>query len=474
MRLPASNPGISPARSTRGETQTTPTDSPLGRAFAGVFGLFLAVALLKWGNPVVLDHLVEWPGNVAEWRVFAWPMVLGWLGLALVVLLAGPLVRTGLRERGPWFLLAALVGWWLWQGLATGRSIDPQLSRRFWFHFTACIVCFALGHVALRRVEEPRTFWLCLGAGFLGVLGTAMHQHFGGLEETRRMILETTPAEALPPEYLARITGGRVFGTLVYPNALAGVILLLLPLLTVWVWDQVARRDRLWAFGVAVMIVLAGLAVLTWSGSKAGWLLALGMGAVACTGLPVSRRTKVAGALVLVVGGLAGFGVLYAERLSRGATSVTARFDYWQAAVAGAAERPVLGHGPGAFKRVYARLKRPESEMAQLAHNDYLQQATDSGLPGALAYVVGIWGILGRWWWQRRSSAPLLEKAVALGVAGWFAQGLVEFGLYIPASAWCAFALLGWLCHPASTVSRSGSARASSPAAIPAVPRIRS
>jgi hypothetical protein len=35
--------------------------------------------------------------------------------------------------------------------------------------------------------------------------------------------------------------------------------------------------------------------------------------------------------------------------------------------------------------------------------------------------------------------------SVWLGVLGWSLQGLLEFGLYIPALAWPAFALLGRL-----------------------------
>jgi hypothetical protein len=34
---------------------------------------------------------------------------------------------------------------------------------------------------------------------------------------------------------------------------------------------------------------------------------------------------------------------------------------------------------------------------------------------------------------------------VWLGLLGWFVQGLFEFGLYVPGSAWIAFALLGSL-----------------------------
>jgi len=35
--------------------------------------------------------------------------------------------------------------------------------------------------------------------------------------------------------------------------------------------------------------------------------------------------------------------------------------------------------------------------------------------------------------------------AIFAGLVGWFAQGLGEFSLYIPALAWTAFTLLGCL-----------------------------
>jgi hypothetical protein len=94
---------------------------------------------------------------------------------------------------------------------------------------------------------------------------------------------------------------------------------------------------------------------------------------------------------------------------------------------------------------MYQKLKRPESEMARLAHNDYLQQASDSGLISFLAYVL-LWGSsLGWSFFKAKSRANAIRWAVWLGLSGWSAQGLMEFGLYIPALAWTAFALGGWL-----------------------------
>ena len=126
-----------------------------------------------------------------------------------------------------------------------------------------------------------------------------------------------------------------------------------------------------------------------------------------------------------------------------GATSAGARFDYWRAAVQTTVEQPAFGTGPGTFQRPYARLKSPESEMARLAHNDYLEQFSDSGVPGGLAY--GAWVLLalvaaGKKIWRSRDA---MAFAIYLGLLGWFAQGLGEFGLFVPALGWTAFTLLG-------------------------------
>jgi hypothetical protein len=428
----------------------------LERAFAGIFGLFLALSLLKFGNPVILDHLIEVPRNWDEWRVFAWPVRFGWLGLAGVSILGASLiVRTGIHFQPKWIACFVIV-WIFWQFLAIFWSISPSLSRLVVFHFATCLVSFFLGWWVLGRVTETRVFWLCLILGFLGVLSVACDQRFGGLEATRKMILENPAGGAMSPDYLARIKSNRVFGTLVYPNALAGVILMLLPLSAYQVRQWAQRWGEKTGKVLSGVMVILGLAVLVWSGSKAGWLIAMAMALMTFFHWGLSLRLRVVLSVILLVGGSAAFGVLYAEKLRQGATSVAARSEYWKAAVQGAQKNPWLGLGPGGFKTHYAKVKPADAEMAQLAHNDYLQQATDSGIPGFLAYLAFILGSLG-WLYRQRGVADPFERWTWLGVAGWFSQGLVEFGLYIPAAAWCAFTLLGWLLaqRPSPIRSRS-------------------
>jgi O-antigen ligase len=154
------------------------------------------------------------------------------------------------------------------------------------------------------------------------------------------------------------------------------------------------------------------------------------------------KITMVAGVLIL---GLAGFAWKNSGYFKRGATSVVARFDYWQAAVQTCKEKPMFGSGPGTFGLAYEKIKKPESEMARMTHNDYLEQASDSGLIGFLSFTGFV--AAGLIFTYRKSGLKQngMKLAVWLGLLGWALQSLVEFGLYIPAMAWPAFCLLGWL-----------------------------
>jgi O-antigen ligase len=289
------------------------------------------------------------------------------------------------------------------------------------------------------------------------------------------LIIQTNGVDIANPAILDKMRRARVNGTMVYPNALAGLIVLLLPsslavLATVSATLKASvRRLVVGSFGVL------GFLALYWTGSKAGWLVAIGVGSVALLLRPGSVRHKAALVALLLAGGLGLFGLRFAGYFAKGATSAVARADYWKAAVQNTREHPLWGSGPGTFQRPYARLKAPESEMARLVHNDFLEQATDSGLPGFVLYTAWIGGLL--WTLGRRITAsqtlgsPLskespadslnsdasgwkswpeadrrrLEWAVFMGLLGWFTHGLAEFGLYIPASAWTAFTLAGAL-----------------------------
>jgi O-antigen ligase len=124
---------------------------------------------------------------------------------------------------------------------------------------------------------------------------------------------------------------------------------------------------------------------------------------------------------------------------------VGARFDYWQAAIQSTKAKPLFGSGPGTFLIAYQAVKKPESEMSRLTHNDYLQQASDSGIVGFASYLAFALSVLVGGYARPQDPEGILRFSVWLGFLGWALQGLMEFGLYIPAMAWTAFGLAGWL-----------------------------
>jgi O-antigen ligase len=349
--------------------------------------------------------------------------------------------------NAPRWLVALPLVWLAWQFVSATHTVNATLTRATLSHFVSCVACFYCGFFALGRRARMGVFFAGPMIGLVIVILAGIDQRFGGLEETRRYFFAYLYPQNphVPPEFLKKISSNRIFSTLFYPNALAGVLLLWLPATLAVIWNKATRLTP-GARGFLVVLVSAGgLACLYWSGSKGGWLLMLFLGLMALLQLPFASRWKLALVGLVLVCGLVGFGLKYAGFFRKGATSVSARFDYWRAAAQTAAANPVFGTGPGTFAIPYQQIKRPESEMAKLTHNDYLQQASDSGLIGFATYATFMaWGLIrSRPRFVRQNE--LVQFAVWLGLLGWALQGCLEFGLYIPALSWSGFAMMGWL-----------------------------
>ena len=439
--------------------------------YALVIGMFLGLAILKFGNPVILDQKITPPVSPAEFWTYAWPTHWGnWILLPLALAGAG-LVFTS-RPRWPgthWLWLLPLL-WFGWQFLSATHTVRADLTAATLCQFAGCLACYFIGAFVLGR--ERALQWLLIGmlATFALCLVRGINQRLFEFPQSRQMLLEgeSTGWTNVPPEMLvemkrdrvvittngvdvpnpailAKFAKGRVMGTLVYPNALAGMILLLLPVTLVLAFHSTKRlRPPLPAAVIALTIFLGGLAFF-WTGSKLGWLIAMAMGGACLFRLSWPARLKWAALTTVIVIGLGIFAVRFHDYFAAGATSIGARFDYWHAAVKITLGHPLLGTGPGTFQQPYGLLKPPEAEMARLVHNDYLEQFSDSGIVGGTLY--GAWIVLslvavGRRIWR---SADLVIFAIFLGVFAWFIQGFGEFSLYVPALAWTAFTLLGVL-----------------------------
>jgi O-antigen ligase len=414
-----------------------------------VAGLFFFIAVVKLGIPVVLDTEVlpptGWLDAIFGSSNYTWQVKWGYL-LMIPVFLTGlfairwrPFPRIKL-----WLLLLPLL-WLGWEFVSATATISPNLTKPVLAHFSACVAFFYLGLFALRGVRNPWPVWAGLALACCWTLHIAMEQHFGGLEATRKLFLEGKgPAQAIGR--MRDFT--RVFGSFMYPNALAAGLLLLLPVTLVFVWQLVPKVKA--AIRVLFVVILGGcgLGCLYWSGSKAAWLFMVILGILALGHSPLRmgwKRVLIYGLLGL---GLAGFTIKYVDSAARGKRSMEARLVYWQAAWRIACEHPVLGTGPGTFGASYRKILPPNAEWAMLTHNDYLEQASDSGIIGFLTFTSLIAGSIGYLYRYRlRNEGPfyMTRFAVWLGLLGLSLHSGMEFNLYYPALAWPSFFLFGWL-----------------------------
>jgi hypothetical protein len=104
----------------------------------------------------------------------------------------------------------------------------------------------------------------------------------------------------------------------------------------------------------------------------------------------------------------------------------SARYDVWTAAVDAFKAHPVDGVGPGAFEFYWSR--HGKGAFVRDAHTLYLEQAAELGLPGLLALLVALGGLLAaaiqaRMRWRRRreiavGSALIASFVVFLAYAG--------------------------------------------------------
>jgi len=451
--------------------------------YALAFGLFLGLAILKFGNPVILDNKIAPPDSFSEaWTDF-WPT--HWANWILLPLgLFGAAIAFSKKLPWPttkWLWLLPLL-WLGWQLFSARQTVDANLSATTLWQFFGCVACYFLGAFLFGGGRSLNFLLIGILAAFTFCLVRAIDQRIFEFPQSYQLlgegervnwtnvppemlvqmkqdgsVITTNGADMVNPAILKKFAEGRVNGTLVYPNALAGAILLLLPVSLVLAFSSTRKLRPPIRVAVIALAIFLGGAGFFWTGSKLAWLIAIAIGCLYLFRLKWPVRLKLTLLAAIIVIGLGIFTVRFHHYFAKGATSAVARFDYWRAATQTTLANPLLGTGPGTFQKPYAKIrdelaaKNPQTElpeMARLAHNDYLEQFSDSGVAGGIFYTAWILAALATVSRRTWKSENIIMFAIFAGVLGWFVQGVGEFGLYIPASAWTAFTLLGCLLGP--------------------------
>lgn len=407
MRQKTSTPRSAPRRPAKPPSSFGQSVALLGSIVACVT---LFIAPLKWGLYVSPQEAIA-PANPLEWIFFSWP---SWtLHIAIALTAACALLAFVAGERRILKNTPALLGVCGWAALFFFmRRADMNLPREWqaplvprqfalyglWF-FAVCIL-------PVSRRLAPYAIVVLLSVT-LFVSFSAARQHHGGLEQIRVYVAEaegfdsfadyTNAVLSVSHDYdtwlhVNKLASPRVFGTFVYPNALAGFLLIALLLGAAFFLGYTAS-PVLRIFG-AIASVCAGYALML-SRSKAVIVLA----AIGLIWLLVRMRLarKIAripatlAALCVCVCAILfltwGYGPQLGERLH---STSFARKDYWRAAANMIAQKPLSGWGTGSFSRYYAVHRPTDAEPTRLPHNVFLNVGADYGLWAVLSLIVAL------------------------------------------------------------------------------------
>ena len=287
------------------------------RYYALAFGLFLGLCIWKFGNPVILDTKIIPPESFSEFWHDPWPthwanwILLPLVGMGVILVFKNP-VRW---PASKWLWLLPL-GWLGWQFLSAAQTVDVDLTQTTLWQFFGCVACYFLGALLFADPRKLNLLLIGILAAFTFCLIRAVDQRLVEFPATCQalivgqqenwtnispanlismkqagLIITTNGADVANPVWMEKFTKGRVMGTLVYPNALAGIVLLLFPVYLTLAFGTKKLRPTLQGV-VITMAILLGVAGLIWSGSKLGWLLAMGVGGLYLLRLDWPKKLK--------------------------------------------------------------------------------------------------------------------------------------------------------------------------------------
>jgi hypothetical protein len=243
---------------------------------------------------------------------------------------------------------------------------------------------------------------------------------------------------------LIRLGQGRAFEPFPTPAALGCYLAMILPV-TLGLAISTRGRTR-WVFVSATGLLAAGL-LSTMSVTAAAALAVAGAAGLVFRGRG-RRGLLIASALglVVVVGVIAlrGGGV---TDLSRWDHPWRLRAGNFRIATEVIADHPWTGVGPGGFGEVFPQYRGPHDNETQHVHDVVLELGAEIGVvPGAIASLAFFVLFLGPVF--RRDEIEPWKRGLAVGLAAFAIQNLVDFTAFLPSLLWLAALLRGLLVRP--------------------------
>jgi hypothetical protein len=414
-------------------------------------------------------------------RPWLWSGVAGIFGLifALSLLVSKDFlsIKDSVREvKKPLFLLLPILAYPFVQIIPLPLPVISLLSpqRALWLQRSMEATAVSRWGASLSYMPLD-TFmsglWILTLALFAFVLHRSMREGIVGLGNLLTLLFVIAGLESLYGifQVLGTSTGSVAFdgahGTFVNRDHYAAFLGMIWPLQLVWLWRLAAKnnkdplsfyekesrrksREKQFFFIFLTGIVLLGL---IFSGSRGG-IISLGIGTTVLAYLGRRRSRSIVPILIgcwviiLAYGSVIGFeGIL--KRFAEIEHDAPARFTIWQFTRQLIRDHWLTGTGAGTYQPVIFLYQVFDTDLLQVgaAHCDYLQIASEWGLPFSLLIFCLVWG----YWWatavgaakksageQRslESDDKLIRIGALAGSAAFLSHIWVDFNWQIPAN----------------------------------------
>lgn len=253
--------------------------------------------------------------------------------------------------------------------------------------------------------------WLFLSNAVVITL-VALHQHFWGLGgmlsdiQQDPQLLNSIP-EQLRQEFLGRAAAAEPFATLTYQNSLAAFLVLSIPILVVSMFCYCADKASGAVLKTIISKVTFGLLIfltvltLVLTGSKGGIvaffvgmaiLIAFWLGTKLSKSLV--RALLIAGivclTIIVIISAIVILSPETPQWIKGISNSMEIRFEYWRATAKVIENNFWSGVGLNQFGSAYLQYKSASAGETIKAHNDYLQIASEMGIPAFFIFLL-IW-----------------------------------------------------------------------------------
>lgn len=453
-----------------------------------LFLLFVFIIPFKFGVPYLEQESFLFPYSLGEWFLLPyWPIeFFVFISISLFLIW---MLKTALNPRMLWNLpLTLFLLFMILVFLGCLTSVYPYASKLIFFQFLSYFLLFFLA-VQLTYKNESFLKLTCFVVLFSGVLIAlfGIYQHYWGLQDTLEWIQNGKGGEPVHYNVISRLSGGRVFSTFIYPNSLAGYLLLILPLsfAAVYFRNKITLNQWILFLGLLLASAFSFLFIMNVNHVMAWVLTPLGillfpMTLLLCLGFTFSKGgiaaallaaililvwqvKKIKGKVIWVLVSLAGLSAVFIflnkdfifHRLQM--STLMYRIDYWKAALGMFAGREFFGSGLGTFGVLYPTFKPLHAQDTQLAHNDFMQLIVETGLCGFL-FLLSIFCLLFYATFIKKNGKGLFHVSFAVAFLAVFIHHFADFDLYISGIGgieWILFGILTLQVLPVRTMSLS-------------------